>query len=71
MAETGQNTQPAMVETDQTPQTTKSGDASRTQTLQPNFSNNDISHSFQITQHKLNGFTFREWYQSILLVIKE
>ncbi|XP_050204868.1 uncharacterized protein LOC126654907 [Mercurialis annua] len=26
--------------------------------------------SFQITSHKLNGSNFREWYQSILLVMK-
>lgn len=30
----------------------------------------DFSHSFQMTQHKLTGSNFQEWYQSVLLVIK-
>lgn len=28
------------------------------------------SHSLQITQHKLNGQNFREWFQSVMLVIR-
>lgn len=28
----------------------------------------DISHSFQITQHKLNGKKFQEWCQSVLVI---
>jgi len=28
------------------------------------------SHSLQITQHKLNGLNFREWFQSVILVVK-
>lgn len=28
------------------------------------------SHSLQITQHKLNGLNFREWFQSVILVIR-
>lgn len=30
----------------------------------------DLIHTLQITQHKLNGLNFREWYQSVLLVIR-
>ena len=30
----------------------------------------DLGHTLQITQHKLNGLNFREWYQSVLLVIR-
>ncbi|KAJ1441014.1 Gag-polypeptide of LTR copia-type [Sesbania bispinosa] len=30
----------------------------------------DLNPSIQITQHELNGLNFREWYQSVLLVIK-
>ncbi|KAG8375957.1 hypothetical protein BUALT_Bualt09G0013200 [Buddleja alternifolia] len=33
----------------------------------PNHTDNP---SIQITSHKLNGSNFREWYQSVLLVIK-
>ena len=29
----------------------------------------DLNPSIQITQHKLNGLNFREWYQSVVLVI--
>ena len=40
----------------------------------PSQQNNPIisidNHSFQITQYKLNGTNFKEWFQSVMLVIK-
>ena len=68
-----------MAENNEVLETPKSDDAPCTQTPQPNptvqqnpapnFST-DISHPFQITQHKLTGLNFQECYQSIILVIK-
>lgn len=34
------------------------------------FPSSEINSSLQITQHKLNGLNFREWFQSVLLVIR-
>ncbi|KAL7593058.1 hypothetical protein Lser_V15G32577 [Lactuca serriola] len=34
------------------------------------FPPSDINPSLQITQHKLNGLNFHEWFQSVLLVIR-
>lgn len=38
--------------------------------LGPPLSTTLDSPSLQITQHKLNGINFREWFQSVLLVVK-
>jgi len=42
----------------------------RTFPLVPPLSTALDSPSLQITQHKLNGTNFREWFQSVLLVVR-
>ena len=68
MADTNQN--PSLTESSTTSSPSVIHPSATSQSF-PNLSNHSIdNHPLQITHQKLNESNFREWFQSVLLVIK-